>query len=133
MISEMFVRTGYGYDYICTTHETGAPCKLVAAQARWAPRPPQINYADALVLLRNGSSTTGLMYNRSSASAWFEYQDWDGKRHQVWSVPTMTLATDVTSTALSDADPAVVCPPAESGCGCAGLTLPVHSRSKSPR
>ena len=92
------MRAGYGYDYICTTQETGAPCKLVAAQARWVPRPPQINYADAIVLLRNGSSTTGLMYNRSSASAWFEYQDWDGKRHQVWSVPTMTLATDVTST-----------------------------------
>ena len=86
----------YGYDYTCQDDSIGSPCKLVPAQARWVPRPPQINYADALFLLRNGSSPTGQMYDHKTASAWFDYVDPEtGQRHQVWFDTPGSLAVKI--------------------------------------
>ena len=64
-------------------------------------KPPFINYADALYLLNNHSSPTGVIYDHQSASAWFDYVDFVGQRHQVWLDTPGTLA--IKNAALRDA------------------------------
>jgi hypothetical protein len=93
----------YGYDYTCTNTSIGDPCELIPAQASWVPpvKAPFLNYADALFLLKNHSSPTGIMYDHRSASAWFDYVDFVGQRHQVWLDTPSTLA--IKNAALRDA------------------------------
>jgi hypothetical protein len=52
----------------CNDNITGAPCNATIGSKQGAP---QLSYELAMQLLRN--STTGLMYNHSTASAWFDY------------------------------------------------------------
>jgi spore germination protein YaaH len=86
----------YGHDYSCVNQQSGSPCVLVPAQAGWNHSSVVgINYHDALVLLRNGSSTTGLMYDHKTASSWFDYTDLVGRRHQVWLDTPSSLTVKV--------------------------------------
>ena len=92
----------YGHDYRCVDQAIGSPCELVPSQRAWNHSGPAgINYGDALVLLRNGSAATGLMYDHATASAWFDYRDRAGRRHQVWIDTPATLAVKIA--ALRDA------------------------------
>ena len=63
----------YGYDYHCdadaNANITGAICNATIGSKQGAP---QVSYARAALLLAN--STTGLKYNMTTVSAWFDYQ-----------------------------------------------------------
>ena len=59
----------YGYDYSCDDNTTGASCYATIGAKQGAP---QITYQAAAVYLRN--STTGLKYNHTTASAFFDYE-----------------------------------------------------------
>ena len=52
----------------CDDNTTGAPCNATIGSKQGAP---QVSYELATHLLRN--STTGLIYNHTTASAWFDY------------------------------------------------------------
>lgn len=69
----------YGYDYPCTTEEPGSACLLVPSPSRVEPTLPTDQLSDALFLLRNGSTTTGLMFDQKTASSWFDYTDSAGR------------------------------------------------------
>jgi hypothetical protein len=62
----------YGYDYHCDAdvdaNTTGATCNASIGSKQGAP---QVSYARAALLLAN--STTGLKYNMTTVSAWFDY------------------------------------------------------------
>ena len=62
----------YGYDYHCDSgadaNKTGAICNATVGSKQGAP---QIAYSRAVKLLN--ASTTGLMFNSTTVSAWFDY------------------------------------------------------------
>jgi hypothetical protein len=71
-LAGVLINLRYGYDYHCdadaNANTTGTTCNATIGSKQGAP---QVSYARAALLLAN--STTGLKYNMTTVSAWFDY------------------------------------------------------------
>ena len=80
--------TWFGQDFPCTSNTAGAECTCV--QTGGACGLKQLTYYGATVLADGDATLTPVTYHEPSASAWFDYSDEAGARHQLWYAPLLS-------------------------------------------
>ena len=86
----------YGYQFACTNNSKGAFCSIRGDRVHGCPRAacPQVSYGriQAFRILNTTGSVGPLRLDEETASAYFEFVNGSGIRHQIWYDTPQTIA-----------------------------------------